>query len=133
MALIEWIKSGDQVIAIIIRGKYSPEETTFITPDDYLQQVGFVVYEADGVIPPHTHKPLERQIVGTAETLVLVEGKVEVELFDDELLLREERVLEKGDILILVSGGHGFRMLEDSVFLEVKQGPYTGLVEKEHF
>jgi hypothetical protein len=33
----------------------------------------------------------------------------------------------------MVGGGHGFHMLEDTVLLEVKQGPYTGIDEKEHF
>jgi hypothetical protein len=35
--------------------------------------------------------------------------------------------------VIFVDGGHGFRILEDTVLLEVKQGPYTGLEEKEFF
>jgi len=35
--------------------------------------------------------------------------------------------------VLLVSGGHGFRQLEDTVFLEIKQGPYPGAVEKEAF
>jgi hypothetical protein len=43
------------------------------------------------------------------------------------------RELRCGDIMLMVGGGHGFRMLEDTVFLEVKQGPYIGLDEKERF
>jgi hypothetical protein len=35
--------------------------------------------------------------------------------------------------MLMVAGGHGFRMLEDTVILEVKQGPYTGEDEKERF
>ena len=31
-----------------------------------------------------------------------------------------------GDVLMLISGGHGFRMIENTVFLEVKRGPYIG-------
>ena len=41
--------------------------------------------------------------------------------------------LREGDILLMVDGGHGFRMLEDTVFLEIKQGPYTGIEDKERF
>ena len=41
--------------------------------------------------------------------------------------------MEQGDIVILVAGGHGFEMLEDTVLMEIKQGPYTGLKEKERF
>jgi hypothetical protein len=38
-----------------------------------------------------------------------------------------------GDVVVLLDGGHGFRMLEDTVLLEIKQGPYSGLGEKEQF
>jgi hypothetical protein len=33
----------------------------------------------------------------------------------------------------MVGGGHGFRMLEDTLLLEVKQGPYLECEEKERF
>ena len=32
-----------------------------------------------------------------------------------------------------VGGGHGFRMIEDTVLFEIKQGPYGGPAEKERF
>jgi hypothetical protein len=35
--------------------------------------------------------------------------------------------------MLMLAGGHGFRLLEDTTFVEVKQGPYTGLEEKERF
>jgi hypothetical protein len=41
--------------------------------------------------------------------------------------------LGEGDLMLMVGGGHGFRMLEDTVLLEVKQGPYTGIDEKRLF
>jgi hypothetical protein len=98
-----------------------------------LQQIGFVKYPRGGKIPAHLHKPLERHIVGTPETLILRSGKAEVSLYDESRRLVARRTLEPGDVLVLIAGGHGFELLEDSVFLEVKQGPYTGLVEKERF
>jgi hypothetical protein len=45
----------------------------------------------------------------------------------------ETRELAEGDVIILLAGGHGFGMLEDTVLFEVEQGPYTGLDEKERF
>jgi hypothetical protein len=33
----------------------------------------------------------------------------------------------------MIGGGHGFRMLEDTVLLEIKQGPYSGIQEKVRF
>ena len=31
----------------------------------------------------------------------------------------------------IMDGGHGFKMLDDTMFLEIKQGPYTVVDEKE--
>lgn len=87
-----------------------PSETTFISPDSYYQQLGFVIYPKEGVIVRHSHLPLQRYLVGTPE-----------------------RVLEEGDMIQLVAGGHCIKCLEDTIFLEIKQGPYTGLVEKGQF
>jgi len=60
-------------------------------------------------------------------------GHCEVDIYNNARDLVAVRKLSAGDILILVAGGHGFRMLEDTVLLEVKQGPYTGLEERERF
>jgi cupin fold WbuC family metalloprotein len=133
MEPIVWIQSGDQTIAVIIRNEYTATQTTFITPDSFNQQVGFVVYPTGGAIHPHSHLPIERQITGTAETLVVRKGHAEVTFYNDEKKLVATEHVRQGDILILISGGHGLKILEDTILLEVKQGPYTGLTEKEHF
>ena len=41
--------------------------------------------------------------------------------------------LLKGDLIILISCGHGFSMLEESEIIEVKQGPYMEEKDKEKF
>lgn len=131
---IEQIFSSEgQLIAYIVRSNYKPEKTEFITPNHLNHQVGFIVYPKDGVIKRHEHRPIERRITETQEVLFVRSGQVEVELFSTTRELVTSRVLEEGDVLILVSGGHGFRMLKDTVFLEIKQGPYVGVEEKEHF
>jgi len=43
------------------------------------------------------------------------------------------RELKAGDVMLMVGGGHGFRILEETVFLEIKQGPFLPVTEKEHF
>lgn len=35
--------------------------------------------------------------------------------------------------MLLAYGGHGFKMLEDSEIIEVKQGPYAGENDKVRF
>jgi hypothetical protein len=131
--LVEKIFSGEQCLAYIIRANFLPEQTTFLTPPEYKQQVGYVVYPAGGQIQRHVHRPLERHLVGTSEVLVVRQGCCEVDLYNDERQLVATRELREGDIMLMVGGGHGFRMLDDTVLIEVKQGPYTGIDEKERF
>ncbi|MHA1381691.1 MAG: hypothetical protein ACTSRG_25255 [Candidatus Helarchaeota archaeon] len=37
-----------------------------------------------------------------------------------------EATLNDGDLIVLLSGGHGFKFLEETKMIEIKQGPYTG-------
>ena len=120
-------------LAYIIRSGMVPEETTFLTPPELNLQVGFVVYPAGGEIARHAHRPLERRLTGTAEALVVRKGRCEIDLYDEARALVATRELAPGDIVLVLGGAHGFRMREDTVLLEVKQGPYSGPGEKERF
>jgi uncharacterized protein YjlB len=130
---IDHITWNGQHIATVIRRNYLPDKTVFISPNGYYQQAGFVVYPRNGVVARHTHLPLQRFLVGTPETLIIRKGRAEVELYGMDKTLIGTRTLEEGDIILLVAGGHRLVCLEETVFFELKQGPYTGLVEKEVF
>jgi uncharacterized protein with PhoU and TrkA domain len=130
---VEIISWADQRLAYIIRAELSPQHTTFLTPPEFKQQVGFVVYPRGGEIQRHVHRQIERRLTGTSEVLVIRSGRCEIDIYNDQRELVATRELRAGDVMLMVGGGHGFRMLEDTVFLEVKQGPYTGLDEKERF
>ena len=130
---IEHIESGGRALVYIVRAELSPAATTFLTPTEFTHQVGLIVYPAGGEIRRHVHKPLERRITGTSEVIIVRRGRCELDIYDDDRSLVATRELRTGDVMLMVGGGHGFRMLEDTVLLEVKQGPYTGLSEKELF
>jgi hypothetical protein len=119
------------VLAYVIRGTLTPEKTVFPTPPELELQVGFVVYPAGGMITPHRHIPITRSIERTCEVIVVQKGRCEIDIYNDDRRLVETRELSTGDLVIIVSGGHGFRMKEDTVLLEIKQGPYFGVTEKE--
>ena len=133
MTGIEEIYAGEQLLAVIIRAALDPPVTTFVTAESLPQQVGFIVYPAGGEVVRHVHRPIRRVLEGTSEVLVIREGSCEADFYDDSRAFVATRELARGDIVVLVAGGHGFRILEDTTFLEVKQGPYTGLDEKEPF
>lgn len=130
--MLERIPTEGPLLALVLSG-VDPGETTFPTPDELSLQVGFVVYPAGGEIQRHDHKPLERHVVGTPEVLVVRSGRCEIDLYDQGREHVATRELKAGDVILIVGGGHGFRMLEDTVLLEVKQGPYVGLDDKERF
>ncbi len=135
MQTVERIELNGTPLAYIVRSEADADKTTFVTPATFNFQVGFIVYTAGGEIGRHVHRPLERHIRGTSEVLVVRRGRCLLDIYgnDQELELVATRELRAGDVLLLVGGGHGFRMLEDTVFLEIKQGPYTGIEEKERF
>jgi mannose-6-phosphate isomerase-like protein (cupin superfamily) len=130
---LEWIERDGRPLAYIIRASMMPDTTTFLTPNEFKQQVGFVVYPKGGEIARHVHRPLQRSLVGTSEVLVVRKGRAEIDIYDDDRTLVATRELGEGDVMLMIGGGHGFRMIEDTVFLEIKQGPYTGVDEKERF
>ena len=74
-----------------------------------------------------------RHLVGISEVLIVQNGRCEIDIYNDNRQLVATRELRRGDIMLMVGGGHGFRMLEDTVFLEIKQGPYPGGAEKQRF
>ena len=133
MELVEHIDWNGKPLAYIIRREVEPSRTRFITPPEFKQQVGYIVYPAGGEVPRHLHRDIERQLIGTSEVLIVRRGRCEMDIYNDARQLVATRELREGDIALMIAGGHGFRMQEDTVFLEVKQGPYTGLEEKERF
>jgi hypothetical protein len=56
-----------------------------------------------------------------------------VDFYNAERRYLESRILHTGDTIILVSGGHGFEILDDTEMIEVKQGPYLGDNDKTRF
>ena len=109
-----------------VRAAEEPTQTTFVTPDEANLQVGFVVYPAGGEIARHEHRPVERTISGTSEVLVIRSGSCELDVYDDARTLVATRELRQGDVMVMVGGGHGFRLTETTVLLEVKQVPTWG-------
>ena len=119
----ESVEHEGGLIAYIIRRERMPAETTFVTPDDFKQQLGFIVYPKGGEIARHIHKPMERHLVGMSEVLLIRRGIVEVDFYTDAKEYVDTKRLQEGDLLLLAGGGHGFRCLEDTVMVEIKQGP----------
>ena len=90
-------------------------------------------YEKGKEIQAHVHKPFRRETYGTQEVIFVKKGKVQVDFFSADLKPVTSRILEENDWLVLLSGGHGFKILEDAQMMEVKNGPYAGDQDKSRF
>ena len=131
--MIETLKSGDQLLAVIVSAKFREHGIHFFTPNDLSQQLAYMRHPAGKVIDPHVHNPVSRNVHYTQEVLVIKKGKLRVDFYDDNQTYLESRVLEEGDVILLSTGGHGFEVLEEVEMIEVKQGPYAGDQDKTRF
>jgi hypothetical protein len=126
------IQDGETLVAMIFRRDYRPDRTEFATRDDLPLQVGYVVYPAGGAVAAHRHVPLERHLTTTTEALFVKAGRALADFYGANGTLLETHEIEEGDFVLLLDCGHGFRMQEDTVLFELKQGPYFGADEKEY-
>lgn len=131
--MVEHVNHGGRALALILRASYSADGIDFFTPDEFSQQLGYMNRPEGYVIPPHLHNSVPREVEFTKEVLFIKSGRVRVDFYDDEQMYIESRILETGDVILLAFGGHGFEMLQQTVMIEVKQGPYLGETDKTRF
>jgi len=130
---IESIIHEDRILAIIINNDFKQEGIVFFTDDNFSQQLGYMNRPEGYIISPHRHNIVAREVILTQETLLIKSGKVRVDFYDENQNYLESRILTKGDVVLLATGGHGFKMLEPSEIIEIKQGPYVGERDKVRF
>ncbi|MGN4126598.1 hypothetical protein ACMGD3_16550 [Lysinibacillus sphaericus] len=131
--MIEQIKHDNTLISIIIRDSYYEEGITFVTPNELSQQLAYMNHPKGKIIDPHVHNPVPREVIYTQEVLFIKKGKLRVDFYNKHQEYFESRFLNKGDVILLIQGGHGFEVIEKVEMIEVKQGPYVGEEDKTRF
>ena len=114
--------------AIIIKKKrkFLKKGVDFISKESDLLQIGFLNHNKDYQIKSHTHIKKKRVINYCTEVLLIESGKVGVKFYDNKGKdLKKDKILVKGDIVILFKGGHGFKFYKKTKIIEIKQGPYV--------
>ena len=129
----ENIMHGAQQLAIIVYDNFKQPGIHFFTSGEVSQQLAYMNHPAGKKIEPHIHNPVNREVVYTQEVLFIKSGKLRVDFYDNNQKYIESRVLNKGDVILLMTGGHGFEVLEEIEMIEVKQGPYLGDSDKTRF
>jgi hypothetical protein len=124
---LEEIKSSDgSTIAIIVRKRFSKEGINFLSEAVFPLQLGINSYKKGHKIQSHFHQKREVVVNTVQEVIYFKSGSAQVTLYDLNKKLVKSLNLSAGDLIFFVDGGHGFELSEDTIIIEVKQGPYLG-------
>ena len=131
---LNWLKDKQvNVLALVVKSDKQVNGIEFFTPSSFSQQLAVMSHPSGHKILPHYHLPVSRDVVGTQEVIVMRSGSMRLDLYDESQAYVGSANLEKGDVALLTSGGHGFTALDNPEFLEVKQGPYSEEQDKIRF
>ena len=132
--MIEKIIHKKKLLALIVRGKYRNRKgVTFFTPNESTQQFGYMKHKKRHIIKPHLHKKRVTKISYTTEVILIFKGKLRVDFYNYYKKYLFSKILKEKDIIMLVHGGHGFKVLKNIEMLEIKQGPYSLIKDKIKF
>ena len=132
--MIEKVNHKKKLLALIVRGKYRNKKgITFFTPKESTQQFGYMKHKKKYIIKPHLHKKRITKILYTTEVILLLKGMLRVDFYNLRQKYLFSKIIKEKDIIMLVHGGHGFKVLKDVEMIEIKQGPYILSKDKIKF
>ena len=132
--MIEKIIHKKKLFALIIRKKFRKKKgISFFTDDELNQQIGYMKHKKKHVILPHKHNKRSTTIMTTSEVIVMLKGTLRVDFYNNKHNYLFSKLVHKNDIIMLVYGGHGFKVISDVEMIEVKQGPYSIAKDKTKF
>jgi len=129
--MIKLITKDGTLYAIVLRKDDWGKGLNFITPDDTFIQVGTFWYQEGKECRAHRHIPNERPNNLTQECNIVMFGSLLATIYDKDDQEIHQTVLKSGDLIVVLRGGHGYKMLEpDTKLVECKNGPFIS-VEKD--
>ena len=132
--MIEQITHNKKIYALIIK-KYDSKKNgiKFFTPNNFPQQLGFMKHSKNHIIKPHYHKKRLTKILITTEIILVLKGVLRVDFYNEKQNYIFSKILKKNQIILLMHGGHGFKIIKPVEMLEFKQGPFSLNKDKVKF
>ena len=90
-------------------------------------------HKKNKVILPHLHNKVYRKLSTTTEVIYILDGSLRIDFYSKKKKYLFSKLIKKNSLLILVNGGHGFKVSSDIQMIEIKQGPYIQSKDKEKF
>jgi len=123
---VEDVTHNTLVIAKIFYNQPIKPGVHFYVEDERSLQVGKQRRLKGECIKPHQHISVKVEREETLQEVLYIEkGKVKITFYTDQWKEIDSRILNAGDMILLIKGGHGLEMLEETEMIEIKQGPYN--------
>lgn len=128
---VEIVERAGKAYALVLRATAtSDEKYNFLTDPKSSLQLGMNFYARGERIKAHYHLPRHIETMQVQEFLLIGAGRAALTLYDvDDQSAFKTLQLEAGDMVLLLLGGHGLEIQEDTKIVEIKQGPYDGQVK----
>lgn len=125
-----YLSHRERLLAAVVTRAEAVAGVEFITSQEQFMQFAIMNRPGGEEIRAHAHLSRQRSVTNTQEVLIILNGSLRVDFYDEQSNYLVSDVLGKGDAVALFAGGHGFQVLEDCQFFEVKQGPFIPALDK---
>ena len=112
MKSIDEVIVDKKLVAKVIHAEVVSDEVLFFTNPVNTLQVGVQNRKKNIYIKPHTHPPRLEHTRGAKEVIYIIQGRVEVSLYDTNGSCLSICQLKQGDLFIQFTDAHSFRFLE---------------------
>lgn len=121
---MEKLYSGETLVGIKV--SVIPDGSVPITEEGESLQLITLKHPKGTNLKPHYHRATNVMAKKVQESLWCKKGKVKLTVFGPAPLspFVQEIVLNEGDSFIVLNGGYGITLLEDSELIEHKNGPF---------
>jgi len=132
--MLEKVIVDNKLYALIVKNSYRKKRgISFFSTDSLPQQVGYMNHPKNYLIQPHTHKRRLTKILITTEIIIILKGLIRIDFYKNKKKYLFSKKIKTGQIILLMHGGHGFKILKDTQKIEIKQGPFVKDKDKVKF
>jgi len=123
---IKEINFENQLYAFVCSLNDVDEGLEFLSNNTDFIQLGTWNYKKNFSTVPHYHLEHDKASNLTQEVVLVHKGSVKCRLFTKEGNFVDEVDITEGELIVQIYGVHEYIMNEDSIVLEIKNGPYYG-------
>ena len=120
------IKHKGELYAFYFDVLEADDGLTFISKENEFIQVGIWNYDKNKVLPAHYHNEYSREATRTCESVHVVDGKIKCNIYTKSGEFIDSFILKKNEMVIQLYGVHEYEIIEKSIVIENKNGPYFG-------